>query len=308
MKVFTRNNLRTKNLFTLMYGLSIFLCSCNTINTNAEATYKPNSNVIQKQVKSTSKNDKSTQISNFNGVSITSFIDSVSKIQPQIESAVILESEDNKPNNVHSRFISLIFDGNYTKQRESSFFSPKLRVYSVEDFRQALAKSPSYVQSFDERLSSLKQIISNKQSKLNKRIPFIPFIDGRPSFISQLKYISFKNGNGLIYLTQFDIEPSIINNEGLTYLFQGLTSDGKYYILATFPIRIQSFPNDYTANNFNNYKLPDDYNNPKESDINFKKYQDYIIDVEQLLNSISEDQFEPNLQSIEKTINSLEVK
>jgi hypothetical protein len=59
---------------------------------------------------------------------------------------------------------------------------------------------------------------------------------------AQVQYLDFKNGQGVRFLTQFDQAPIPINNYELIYTFQGLTSDGKYYIAVVLPVTHPELP------------------------------------------------------------------
>jgi len=54
-------------------------------------------------------------------------------------------------------------------------------------------------------------------------------------FAGQIEDLKFRNGTGLRYLTQAGQAPEPIHNEGLFYFFQGVTTDGAYYIAAVLP-------------------------------------------------------------------------
>ena len=87
--------------------------------------------------------------------------------------------------------------------------------------KEALAISPAYVKSLESDVQSLKAILDARPASLD-RVPFLPFgTDASQAFVSHFKCLNFKNGRGLIFLTQFNIEPSLVNNQGLMYVFQG---------------------------------------------------------------------------------------
>ena len=51
-----------------------------------------------------------------------------------------------------------------------------------------------------------------------------------------------------MFLTQFNIEPSLINNQGVVYTFQRLTDDGLHYVSARFPVAVSFLPPSYESN------------------------------------------------------------
>ncbi len=220
----------------------------------------------------------------------------------------ILENENEKPDDIHPRYISFQFLGEYGEQSENSKFEPEINVYPISEFRQSLSRSAAYVEEFDNKLKNLYRLTTEQPSSIGNKLPFLPFVDAKEEFVAHLKYISFRNGKGLFYLTQFNTEPSIINNEGLTYIFQGLTDDKEFYILATFPVRTKMLPDSYDAEEFEDYKLPFYFYEPKDAKKNELDYRKYISKVKETLESQKSDQFGPNLVFFENLLSSLEIK
>lgn len=54
----------------------------------------------------------------------------------------------------------------------------------------------------------------------------------------------FQSGEGVLLLTQYsqDMAPTPVNNEELTYNFQGITKDRKYYVAASFAVTNAALP------------------------------------------------------------------
>ena len=74
---------------------------------------------------------------------------------------------------------------------------------------------------------------------------------------TQVKYLDMKSGKGVRYLTQFNQGISPINNSELIYTFQGLTSDGKYYIAAVLPVTHPELPAGTDLNEEQSKKMND---------------------------------------------------
>jgi hypothetical protein len=80
------------------------------------------------------------------------------------------------------------------------------------------------------------------------------FLDGQPlpeglpdgPFNAHVRSVSFANGRGIRYLTQFDQAVMPVNNRELIYYFHGLTSDGSAYVQAILPVTAPFLaPNEY---------------------------------------------------------------
>lgn len=68
------------------------------------------------------------------------------------------------------------------------------------------------------------------------RKELIPFTGTLPVFASNIQVVTFQNGQGVRSLAEYGQYPAPANNTDLFYHFQGLTSDGAYYIIAILPI------------------------------------------------------------------------
>ena len=132
-------------------------------------------------------------------------------------------------------------------------------------------------------------------------MPFLPMWEAQQAFVSHVKYVNFRNGKGVFFLTQWNTETSQIANDGLEYAFQGITDDGKYYVYAEFSVAAPTLPKgdepEVMAWNQKEYLLP------RQS----KKYQTYVRGVVTQLQALRDDQFQPKLELLERLISSLEV-
>lgn len=63
-----------------------------------------------------------------------------------------------------------------------------------------------------------------------------PFFNAKLLFASNIQQVSFQNGSGIRFLTEYGQYPASANNTDLFYQFVGITSDGSYYIVAIFPL------------------------------------------------------------------------
>jgi hypothetical protein len=245
------------------------------------------------------------RMTTYKGVSFNYPASLASGIEFQIRAESRLSGETDKPEGVVPSHLAFTFQGPYATRHKSSYFTPEVSIYSVSKYKDALALSNAYVQSLEEDIQSLKVILAERRPSPPKgEIPFLPFgTDATQAFHSHLKYIDFKNGRGLLFLTQFNIEPSLVNNQGLIYTFQGLTDDGHYYVSARFPVTAPSLPPSYEANKFENYSLRMFYGRDRKA--NEQKYESYLARIERELDDLPSDRFEPSLSLFDKLISSL---
>ena len=94
------------------------------------------------------------------------------------------------------------------------------------------------------RSSTAKTQIEALQTLLTERpegdgqpqgLPYMPVPNASQVFQAQFEYLPFANGEGIRYLTMFAQSINPITNQGLQFTFQGLTSDGQYYVRCHFP-------------------------------------------------------------------------
>lgn len=110
---------------------------------------------------------------------------------------------------------------------------PQIFIYPVAD----LARFNEGAGRIATDLQSLLQA-----QKTVDPMPFLPLFNAQQLIHAQAKYLDFKSGKGVRFLTQIDQGPLPINNYELIYTFQGLTSDGQYYIAAVLPVTYPELP------------------------------------------------------------------
>lgn len=103
-----------------------------------------------------------------------------------------------------------------------TFHKPVIFVYPVDEYVQMVADVGNFVEE-------LKSIINSPSQPMPENLPFLPAFNAGQVFHSNEQVIKFQNGTG-VRLTQYAQAPYPVNNESLFYTFQGLTSDGAYYV------------------------------------------------------------------------------
>lgn len=208
------------------------------------------------------------------------------------------------PNTFEPKHIVFRFQGAYSRKYDQ----PEIKIYSVKDYKALAATTGNYAKEFCEKFEFLKTVLLTKPSEINGEYPFIPWLNAAQVIHCHKTYISFKNGNGIAYVTQFNhSDPYLINNEQLLYVFQGLTSDNRYFISATFPIRVSFLPDDRTATNYKEYTQPDDFYNRASLSQHQDEYHRYLLQVERELEETPSQDFQPSLVILNEMFSSLEI-
>lgn len=145
------------------------------------------------------------------------------------------------------------------------------------------------------KITALRRLLDNRSTTGAAALPLIPGYDGEQLFFSNVKFINFKNGRGVRYITMYGDEVSPVNNETLMYIYQGITNDGAYLVSVILPV--------------NNPVLPDSYEIPDgDYDAFEENYDTYISDITRKLNAEADARFLPGLQWLDGMVQSLSVK
>jgi hypothetical protein len=162
------------------------------------------------------------------------------------------------------------------------------------------------MQAMEEEVEALRKVLSDKNVRHENEIPILPWGDASQSFQTNVKLSEFDKGKGIFFVTYFNTEMALISNDHLQYVFEGLTSDGKYYVLAQIPISVGFLP-DESPTEFEGYKEKFLYDDYPYSDAHNKRYKDYISSITTRLEKLSARGFHPDLKNLEEIIASLKI-
>ena len=151
----------------------------------------------------------------------------------------------------------------------------------------------SYNENMGKVGADLQALLQTQQA--GDTLPFLPLYNSLQVMHPQLKYLDFTGGEGVRYLTQFNQGPVPINNSELIYTFQGLTSDGKYYVAAVLPVtnpELQAGP-EFSA----------EYTQALTDNPGY--YKEYITSTVNLLNQQPDGSFIPDLTTLDAMVRSI---
>jgi len=115
----------------------------------------------------------------------------------------------------------------------NEYHDPIIRIYPVDDF---VTLEPQIETMVNELQALLASGATNPSS-----IPFVPIFNAAQMMQAQVTYLSFRNGTGVRFITQYSQAAMPISNDSAFYAFIGLTEDGLYLISATMPINHPAF-------------------------------------------------------------------
>jgi hypothetical protein len=177
-------------------------------------------------------------------------------------------------------------------QLQGKFHEPRIFVYPADEYAEG---NPGAA----EQINRIKKIQAGG-ALMHETLPTVAFFNAASQISADIKVISFQNGSGVRSLTQYAQYAAPINNRELFYHFQGLTNDGKYYVIAILPITAPILPEDEkpeAAVPEGGVPIPTDIG-PSEA---------YYFSVTEKLNSLSPDAFIPSLNTLDALIQSLGV-
>jgi hypothetical protein len=146
------------------------------------------------------------------------------------------------------------------------------------------------------RVQTLRELLETKPASPAGEIPVLPLINAAQVFRSQVRYLDFQNGSGVRFITQYRQDPAPVTDDEIFYTFQGLTEDGAYYVVASFPLSTDVLPDtlDFESQAFREFER--------------RNYEEYLKEQVDMLDALPPGQFEPDLAMLDQIVGSLEVQ
>src|SRR5215213_3295074 len=176
---------------------------------------------------------------------------------------------------------------------QGKFLEPQVYVYPADEYAQVNSTA-------GEQIERIKKALAGSPL-LKETLPNVPFFNAEHIIAAKIQMIPFQNGSGVRELTQYDQYPAPINNHELFYHFEGLTTDGKYYVIAILPITAPVLAEDEKPESTiptGGVPIP---SNTGPTDV-------YYFSVTEKLNSLEPDSFTPSLTTLDTLIQSILVK
>jgi len=176
-------------------------------------------------------------------------------------------------------------------QLQNKFLEPQILDYQADEYAKLNTNAA-------EQIAKVKAVISN--GPLTKETVPNWVMNAGQLISAKMQVVEFQSGRGVRFLTEYAQYPAPINNRELFYLFQGLTDDGKYYIVATLPVTSSILPEDEKPESpvppggvaLPSGTLPD---------------QAYYDAVTKALDGMYEDSFNPSLFQLDALVQSITV-
>lgn len=181
---------------------------------------------------------------------------------------------------------------------QGKFFQPQIMVYPAQEYA-AVSNGASI------SIQRLQAVLASPSAPMtNDALPRLPFANAEQSIGALPRIISFQNGSGVRVLAQYAQGFNQINNYELFYHFEGFTSDGKSYIVATLPINAEFLaPGNDPASAAPPVGVPFPGLDNADPSV-FANYYSAVVDK---LNATAPDSFQPSLGALDSLIGSLQV-
>jgi hypothetical protein len=132
-------------------------------------------------------------------------------------------------------------------------------------------------------------------------IPVLPLLNAAQVIRAQVRYLPFQGGTGVRFVAHYTQNVAPVTNEGIFYIFQGISGDGRYYVSAFLPVSAAALdPSSPDA-------VP--FPTPDPSGVGSgEASQRYLADVTRQLDSLEPSGYTPNLEQLDALVGSSEVQ
>ncbi len=190
---------------------------------------------------------------------------------------------------------------NFTAYNNSvgKFSIAEIWIYPMQD----LATTTSWM---EHSLAKLQAILASPSAPIDPRnLPGVPTFNAGQMMAAQVQVIKFQSGSGVRCVTQYGQAVGQISNNGTFYHFQGLTSDGKYYIVAVLPVGAAFLAG--SEDPLNSSVPADGVPFLAGDSVDPAAYEAYFQAVADKLNATDPGAFTPNLSTLDALIQSITV-
>jgi hypothetical protein len=118
---------------------------------------------------------------------------------------------------------------------------PHVFVFPAAEYVQRNASTAPRLEALRRHVAQRPALQSGVQSQ-GMSAPFspLPMTNAATLFAAKPEYRAFGSGSGLRFVTTLVQQAAPITGDGLLYLYQGLTADGRYLVSAWLPVRLNA--------------------------------------------------------------------
>jgi len=120
---------------------------------------------------------------------------------------------------------------------EPGMFDASLRVLPVDAYRRIQDDGRAPGTHLSTMFGELRSWIAAGPDAIADW-PMVPYLDMSPQFTVQRRALHFRGGQGIRVVTQFVPDVGFATSRLVSYVFQGLTDDGRTFVLMTVPLTL----------------------------------------------------------------------
>ncbi len=177
-----------------------------------------------------------------------------------------------------------------SSEEEPDNSSVGIRVYRMADLAQYDHTQSQLIQ-LQELLAERRDLTQYVASSENT-LPFLPVIAAGQTIHARVAYVATPKLIGISYLTAYQEAAEPLVQHDFLYTFQGISTDGKYYVSAVFRVNPNSFPT----------VLPADFN----YETFLAQMPEYLEDSTTQLAISAPETFTPSLVTLDSIVQSVE--
>jgi hypothetical protein len=185
-------------------------------------------------------------------------------------------------------------------ESQNTYHQPSIYVYPVEAFA---AKS----QQAQATIESLQALLA-EQPDDPETIPVLPMFNAMQVTNAQVRYLSFGSGTGVRFVTQYGQAALPINNQELFYTFQGLTSDGQYYVAAILPVTAPGLADTGDVTFADPEIVPFPLEELQGSDNPAATLEAYVAEITERLELLDPASYTPSLTLLDEMVQTIQVE
>jgi hypothetical protein len=186
-----------------------------------------------------------------------------------------------------------------TAPADVEFGDPIIYIIPTEEYRQLWDDAGNTVVT--DRLAMLEELLAERPDLASANLPVLPFEAfqvmgaGNLGIVAQSEYLDTPWGSGIRFVAAPMQGVDVILNRSVVYIEQGLTDDGAYLVSFIYPPISAS-------------ELPDSVDQVSEEEFQQvnSDWATYRQEKEDLLNSLSASDWDPDLDSLDEVIGSLQ--
>ncbi len=174
----------------------------------------------------------------------------------------------------------------------NGMYQPRIRIYPAAEY----AKVSLWAAESLNRLQSA--LVDPVTPLTNDILPNVPYMGSAAQlYAAQVKELPFQSGNGLRMISSYAQYPAPIGRYSSFYHYEGLTQDGKYYVVAEMPVNLPVWADE---SNLGEFGIT--YNRQE-----WLYMQSYYQSVTELLNQADAEGFNPMLGQLDRLVQSITV-